>query len=70
MGEAAGLIQRLMKNDEHGAKARAAAAGLARHPSEEADAILREMAAGAATEVMRKVVESALAERSMAGEAS
>lgn len=63
----AGLIQRLMKNDEHEAKARAAAAGLARHPSGEADAILREMAAGAATEAMRRVVEGAVAERSTAG---
>lgn len=65
----AGLIQRLMKNDEHGAKARAAAAGLARHPSEEADVILREMSAGATSEAMRKAVEAAIAERSTAGAA-
>ena len=62
----AGLMQRLMKNDARAARVRAAAAGLARHPSEEADAILREMSAGATTEVMRKVIEEARAERAQA----
>jgi hypothetical protein len=59
----AGILQRLMKNDAHGARMRAAAAGLARHPADEADAILREMMAAASTEAMRRMVEDARAER-------
>lgn len=62
----AGIIQRLMKNDAHGARMRAAAAGLSRHPADEAGAILREMAGAASTEAMRRVVEEARAERAQA----
>ncbi len=65
----AGLIQRLMKSDEHEARARAAAAGLARHPDAEADTILREMATGATAETMRKVAEESRAERAQAARA-
>ncbi len=65
-GKPAGLMRRLIKNDAHGARVRAAAAGLVRQPTEEADTLLREMSAGVRTEAMRKVVEDARAERAHA----
>ncbi len=58
-----GIIQRLVKNDAHAARVRAAAAGLARHPSEEADGVLRELVASVTSEVLRRAVDDAVNER-------
>lgn len=65
-----GLIQRLVKNEAHSARVRAAAAGLGRHPSPEADAVLRELAASTGAEALRRAVEEAAAERAAAGRAA
>lgn len=61
-----GIIQRLVKNDAYGLRVRAAAAGLARHPSEEADKVLAELAGSVSSEALRRVVEEARAERAKA----
>ncbi len=58
-----GIIQRLVKSDAHTARVRAVAAGLARHPSDEADGVLRELAATVTSEALRRAVDDAVSER-------
>lgn len=58
-----GIIQRLVKAEAHAARVRAAAAGLARHPSDDAHRVLQELAAGVTSEALRRAVDDAVAER-------